>query len=267
MVEVVQHQPDLEGLTLEEQDAALTAANAAAAAKQEGKVALAGEGTQRPEGVPEKFWNAEKGEVNQEALLASYAELEKTQGSKDPGKAKEADPAKAAGKAVNEAGLDMDALSAEYAKDGGLAKESLEALAKVGITSDMVDSFIAGQEAQSKAMMDEVLGDVGGEEGYQNLVGWASNSLPESDIDAFNAVLELGDQNATKLAVANLHALYVKSNGSEPVVQLGGKPSGSSVTTYGSTADLMKDMQNPEYRDNPAFRSKVADKLARSSIM
>lgn len=38
-----------------------------------------------PDGVPEKFWDAEKGAVNTEALLKSYAELEKrfSSGAKD----------------------------------------------------------------------------------------------------------------------------------------------------------------------------------------
>lgn len=39
----------------------------------------------RPDNVPEKFWNAETGTVNTEALLASYTELEKTRSKPQEG--------------------------------------------------------------------------------------------------------------------------------------------------------------------------------------
>jgi len=35
---------------------------------------------EKPEGIPNKFWNEEKGEVDSVSLLASYTELEKKMG-------------------------------------------------------------------------------------------------------------------------------------------------------------------------------------------
>ncbi len=45
---------------------------------------LLNETAQKPEGVPDKFWNAETGEVRIDALLKSYAELEKKLSSSIP---------------------------------------------------------------------------------------------------------------------------------------------------------------------------------------
>lgn len=210
----------------------------------------------RPEWLPEKFSTPED-------MAKAYAELEK--GKSQP-KEEAADTQEAAESAVGEAGLDMDALSSEYAEKGELTAESLDALGKVGITPDMVDAYIAGQTAQADAVRSEVLSPVGSEEAYNEIVGWAAENLSEAEIDSFNNILENGDMNSAKMAIENLNNKYVAANGSEPQRQLTGQPS-ASKGVYESTADLMKDMQNPEYDNNPAFRSKVAAKLERSNIL
>src|SRR5690606_27809848 len=83
---------------------------------------------QRPAWLPEKFSSPED-------LAKAYAELE----SKLGGQKKEETPAtpptkEEAEKAVSEAGLDMAALSKEYAELGGLSEDTLKALEAKGIT-------------------------------------------------------------------------------------------------------------------------------------
>jgi hypothetical protein len=203
--------------------------------------------------------------VNTAALLASYAQLEKGKSTgEDP---KSETPEDAAAKAVENAGLDMVALQAEYNTNGSLTDESLATLAKSGISKEMVDQFIAGAEAQNAAIQAELLEPVGGNmETYDEMIAWAGDNLDDSQIDDFNTVLETGNTAAIKLAVKSLSEKYAEANGTEPGRQLGGKAAqGGSV--YESTADLMKDMQNPEYRTNPTFRAKVSAKLERSNIL
>ena len=252
MVEKIEINTTTTGQSLEEEAAALDDAS-----KTPVEPKLAGEDTpeERPEWLPEKF-------ANVEAMAKAYAELEKGKSSEEP----EVEP-EVAEKAVNEAGLDMDALSAEYEDKGELTPESLEALGKVGITPEMVQSYIVGQTAESDKARASLLEPVGGEEAYTDLVAWASNNVPSSDIDTYNAVLAGGDPNAIKMAVENLNAKYLAANGKEPSVSLSGKPNGTGASVYESTADLMKDMSNKEYAANPAFRAKVEAKLGRSSIM
>ena len=265
MVETVTIQAENNGPTLEEQAAAMDAAAKEAEANEPKLHGEEGAPKERPEGVPEKFWDAEKGEVNTEALLKSYTELEKARSKGQPdGEGEEA----AAQEAVDAAGLDMEALSAEYATNGELTQESYDALAKVGITKDMVEAYIAGQEAQASNLQKELLEPIGGDmETYDTMVAWAADNLDDKAIDDFNKVLESGNTSAIKMAVQNLAAKYTDANGSEPGRQLSGKSTGTGSGVYESTADLMKDMQNPEYERNPAFRAKVEAKLARSSIL
>jgi len=255
MAEKVEVETVVTGPSLEEEAAAQAAALAPG---DEPKLAGEPATPERPEWLPEKFATVED-------MAKAYAELEKGKSTKTP----EETPAapETAAKAVTEAGLDMTALSAEYADKGELTPESLEALGKVGITPEMVSSYIAGQTAENNAARNSILEPVGGEEAYTDLVTWAADSLPEADIDAFNSVLDGGDHNAIKMAVENLNTKYIAENGSEPKVSLNGRPSNAGVAVYESTADLMKDMGNPEYAKNPAFRAKVEAKLARSNIM
>lgn len=260
MVEKVDIPSVSTGPSLDEEAAAQDAAKAAAAGTD--NPALAGEtaAPERPEWLPEKFATVED-------MAKAYAELEKARSKGETTEAQAAETDEAVTEAVDKAGLDMDALSAEWAEKGELTPESLDALSKVGITKAMVDSYIAGQEAQQAAIRNSLLEPVGGEEAYNDMVKWAADNLTDTEIEAYNAVLEAGDMNATKMAVENLKAKFTSANGSEPQRQLNGKPSGTTLSVYESTADLMKDMGNPEYRTNPAFRAKVEAKLGRSNIM
>ncbi len=257
MTEKLEVNPEDQNPTLEEEAAAQEAA-----AKPAEEPKLAGEENtpERPEWLPEKFKTPED-------MAKAYAELEKGKSAPKEEATDKTEANEAANKAVENAGLDMEALNTEFAEKGELSAESLEALGKVGITPDMVQSYIKGQTAEADAIRTSILEPVGGEEAYTDMVTWASENLPEADIDAFNAVLDGGDINATKMAVENLNAKYIAANGSEPAVTLNGKPSAAGQAVYESTADLMKDMNNPEYAKNPAFRAKVEAKLGRSNIM
>lgn len=255
MVDKIEIKTTETGLSLEEEAAALETAGTPPV---EPKLAGEDDTPERPEWLPEKFATVED-------MAKAYAELEKGNSAGKPEDTPEAD--EAAVKAVTEAGLDMDALSAEYSDKGELTPESLEALAKVGITPDMVKSYIAGQTAETDKARETLLAPVGGEEAYTDLITWAADNVPSADIDAYNSVLEGGDPNSIKMAVENLNAKYLEANGQEPAVFLSGKPNTAGTAVYESTADLMKDMGNPEYAKNPAFRAKVEAKLGRSNIM
>lgn len=257
MVEIVEVQAQNTGPTLEEEAAAQ---EAAAKAAKDGEPKLSGEGEteERPEWLPVKFRTPED-------MAKAYAELEKKNST---GEATPEETQEAAEKAVESAGLDMDALSKEYAENGELSKDSKEALAKVGITDAMVQAYTAGLEAQAEAATAELLAPLGGsEEAYGEMIEWAADNLSDAEIDAFNTVIEGSDGAAMKMAVENLHTKYTAANGTEPQRQVSGRPGNGSMSVYESTADLMKDMQNPEYAQNPAFRAKVAAKLERSNIM
>lgn len=175
---------------------------------------------------------------------------------------------KAAVDIVAKAGLDFKVLNETYAKDGKLTDADYAALAKVDIPKAMVDSFIAGQialQAQKAAEVKSAAhGAAGGEKPFSEAVKWASKNMDPKAIDAFNKTIDGGDAALIRLAVSGLMADYRKAGGAEPKNVQTGTKAGSGA--YRSMAEVQKDMGDPRYENDPAFRRKVEQKLARSNF-
>lgn len=191
------------------------------------------------------------------------------QAPKDPLKVSEDADVNAAKDAVNQAGLNFDELSTEYAKDGKLGDASYEKLEKAGIPKAMVDSFIAGQMAlaqqQATVLANAAHEAAGGQDKYTEAVKWAGENLDVDAKKAFNAVIERGNPAEVKLAVAGLMSQYTSAGGAEPKNLSPAGNGGPSV--YNSVAEVMKDMSDPRYQSDSAFRKAVESKVARSNVL
>ena len=226
----------------------------------------------KPEGLPEKFNSVEE-------LVKSYSELEKKLGEQSqPTKESVAPVSKTevkeeqpksdldiATKAVESAGLNMDSLAEEYAKDGKLADKSYKSLEKAGIPKENVDRFIAGQQAIADQQSASVKNMVGGAESYDAMSEWASNNLSETEKQAYNTAVNSKDLEAVKLAVVGLKARYAQATGSEPKL-VEGKASPSGEQGFDSWAQVTQAMSDPRYSKDPAYQAEVKNKLANSKI-
>lgn len=217
----------------------------------------------KPDWCPDKFWDGKQ--VNQEALAKSYTELESKQGKpkKDTSEIPNPDDAE---RAVTDAGLDFNALTDEYAKNGELSAESYEALEKAGIEKDVVDDYIAGQEARASLAVKELQDTIGGPSKYSEMISWAADSLSESEIDAFNANVNSGNMDQAKLAVQGLFAKYEKASGTDPKLTFGDNQATKSGESFASWAEVTAAMKDERYSKDPAYRTKVEQKIARSNL-
>lgn len=230
------------------------------------------EGPQRPEHIPEKFWDAEKGEVRVDDMAKSYAELEKNRSKpkeddapssiETPSDAEEADAA--AEEAVEEAGLDLNTLSEKWAEQGDLDDSDYEALKKVGISKQDVEVYIRGREAIATEFSSKVYEAAGGEDTYNAAIAWAADNYSEAKIEAFNKALQSGDVATAEVAVEGLLASYRASEGSPPSRVVTGEASGSAAVGFQSQAEMMEAIRNPEYQSNPAYRERVRKRLEAS---
>ena len=137
-------------------------------------------------------------------------------------------------------------------------------MAEAGFSEAMVDSWIEGQNAITAQVTAEVHEYAGGGEAYAQMVQWAADSLPESEVEAYNATMESGNTDLIKFAVQGLHARYRSE--AEPTLMQGGTGTVSSGGKFESTAELTAAMSDPRYAKDPAYRQSVADKLAKSSL-
>ena len=216
----------------------------------------------KPEGVPDKFYNAETGKVDYDSLAKSYNELEKKQ-SQTP-KQTEATP-DTAEEAVESAGLDLASLNKEYADNNQLADSSYEALEKAGINRATVDSYIAGQQALAVQAQASAFEITGGQENYAAMSEFAKANLSPDALNSYNTAVNSPDKSTRDLAVRGLYAQFSAEAGSGNSLVMG-KGNRVEGGGYQSKEQMIADMKKPEYLNDPAFRASVERKISQSNI-
>lgn len=230
----------------------------------------------KPEGVPDKFYNAETGVVDYASLTKSYVELEKSK-SKPQDKPVDKPVDKtvdstndtsgdAATKAVADAGLDMTGLSKEYADTGELSQESYDKFAKAGIPKEMVDGYIEGQVAKVEVMRTQAYALTEGADGYKAMVEWATANAKPGEIEAYNIAVNSSNSGVRDLAIKDMWSKYGNETGTSGNLITSKSNTKVGTGVYQSRAEMMADMNNPKYKNDPAFRSTVETKLANSNI-
>jgi hypothetical protein len=255
----------------------------------------------RPEHVPEKFWNAETGSVNTEALLKSYTELEKArskpqegpgdtnnqtpdQGTPDANQPPQT-PAQPASDDVvmgllKDKGLNPEAFSIEIAQNGKLSDESYASLEKAGFSRAMVDQYVRGaqqvvdQSEAQKIILDRDLAEIkksvapqgsDPEKNWDVLSRWAVSNLSVDKLNTYNNMVSSGNKAQAFAAVAWLNQQFVDAEGSEPSLLAGG-PTGNDHSLFRSSQEVVAAMRDKRYGVDPAYTEDIARKVARSKV-
>ena len=224
---------------------------------------------ERPEWLPGKFQSPEEmakayGEL--ETKLSKSSE-EQTKVEEQPDK-KEGDLSinKDAQKAVESAGLNLETLQQEYDSDGQLADKSYQSLEKAGIPKDYVDAFIKGQEAIATQTSNTLKQEVGGAENYKSMMEWAGDNLSEAEQTSYNNTVNNKDIEATRLAIQGLNARYKNSEGIDPNLQSGDKPTGANAPGFRSWGEVTAAMSDDRYSKDEAYRADVQTKMKNSRL-
>jgi len=215
---------------------------------------------ERPEWLPEKFKSPQD-------MAMAYQELERQfheDGSDYEDDIDDMETSEVQ-EYLSENGIDFEDMSQSFWEDGGLSDDHYDALEEIGIPSEIVDQFIDGQLAIVEGTRQTAFDAVGGEEYYNEMVGWAANNLDESEIQAFNSQIDSGNMDSAMFAIEGLAARYRSETGIEPNL-VGGENSDASVGTFQSLAEITQAMSDPRYEKDPAYRNQVAQKLQRSSV-
>jgi len=166
---------------------------------------------------------------------------------------------------LDERNLDINAFQQEYNEAGELSQDAYNALAEAGITPDMVNTWLAGQEAIADQNISEIYNIVGGENNYNSMLDWANNNLQQWEIDAFNNSIENLDPNAM-FAVQGLMARMQNAEGVPPKL-ITGESVPSTAPRFDSLAQVTEAMKNPKYQSDPAYRAQVAQMLGNSTVL
>ena len=243
---------DSENISLEEQAAAMDAKNAN---RVEDTTAAQTVESDRPDWLPEKFQSPEDMAKAYEELQSKLGEVSK---EKDSSTKEKAEPNQTVMQEI------IDSATNEFIESGELTDKSFKALEEQGLPREIVEAYVAGQRALMENQVNQVKATVGGEENYNAMAEWAAENLDQSELDAFNEVVESGSINQAQMAVRGLYSQFASAGGKAPNL-IQGNTSGSAVKPFNSAAQVTEAMRDPRYKNDPAYRKTVEDRLAVTS--
>ena len=179
------------------------------------------------------------------------------------------------GNTFKENGIDPFEMNEYFDKNNGtLSDEMIEKLGEAGLSRPMGEAYLKGlrgelgypeseQPVLSESEVDEVKSIAGGSEGYDALMNWAGENLSKEDAKNYDDVLATANKSAIKFAVKALMGQYEDSQGRDTRIVTGKE---SSTETYRSMAEVVRDMNKPEYQTDEAFRDDVLRKLSASNL-
>ena len=170
--------------------------------------------------------------------------------------------------------IDPFKMNKYFAENGGtLSEDMYSQLGKAGLSKEVVDNYLAGvrnevgiestEPVLSASEIKDLKNLAGGERGYDTLMDWAGNNLDQEAINDFDNVLATGNKTAIKFAITALMGKYEDSQGRDSKIVTGKE---SSTENYRSMAEVVRDMNKPEYQSDEAFRDDVLRKLSASNL-
>lgn len=252
-----------ENISLEKQ-----AAMQEEAAKQRGQTLESGadegkqevkETSERPEWLDEKFQSPEE-------LAKAYQELQQKQSKKEAPKDEATEEVeKEDAPAPSKASDAIQKATEEFTKNGKLSDKAFIELDKAGIPRELVESYINGQEAISTAAALEIQESIGGNANYAAMSEWAGENLADADLEAYNAIVERGSVEQARVAVKGMYAQFLAAGGKAPNLNQGSTSGAGGTKPFGSAASMVEAMQDPRYKNDPAYREQIQKRIAVSN--
>lgn len=162
-------------------------------------------------------------------------------------------------------GLDYNAIREQYLEDGKLSRANIEALEKAGISADLVNGYIEGQQARFEVYAQHVKEIAGGEKEYAALTKWAAKNLSEKEIKHFNKAVDSNDVDEARYAVKGLMALREQAKGTKPQLVHGktARPK-AAVKGFRSLAEQARAQADPRYEIDPEYTKAVDRRILAS---
>jgi len=213
------------------------------------------ETSERPEWLDEKFESPED-------LANAYKELQSKQSKKKDSNEEQKQNTEEDTPQLNNA---ITEATAEFTEIGQLSDETFLGLEKAGIPREMVEAYIQGQEAVSTASATEIKDSIGGSGNYEAMAEWAGENLADGDLDAFNDIVERGTVEQARVAVKGMYAQFLGAGGKAPNLVQGATSGAAGAKAFGSAASMVEAMQDPRYKNDPAYREQIEKRIAVSN--
>jgi hypothetical protein len=211
-----------------------------------------------------------------EDLEKAYKELEKKLGQKEETTSEE-EGAESGAESEDESTDDtsetakfLQEASDEYwTNSSQLKPETIQKLKELP-SEQLIDAYLELQKntpIQQQQLSDTdanaIMASVGGPEAYNETLAWAADNLKPEEVAAFDNVINSGNKDAIFFAVQALKQRYQDDVGFEGK-RVSGKSVKNTVKGFRSQAELARAISDPRYRDDPAYRIDIEQRLAAS---
>ena len=216
-----------------------------------------------------------------EDLEKAYLELQKKLGSKEdqtaneseaeddsaPDSAPEEEEKSPVAKRVD---FLKEASEEYYSNDNELKPETIQKLKEMP-SEELIEAYLELQKnnpvAKAQPLSEDaaksIVDSVGGQESYNETLAWAADNLKPEEVAAYDNVVNSGNKDAIFFAVQALNQRYKDSVGFEGQ-QVSGRAPKAAIKGFRSNAELASAISDPRYRNDPAYRYDVEQKLAAS---
>ncbi len=212
-----------------------------------------------------------------EDLEKAYKELESKLGKKEETGSEESNeddtsPDEAeAEDASSEATRFLQEASDEYFSNSNQLKpETIQKLKELP-SNQLIDAYMElqkdatiQQQTLTDADANQILSSIGGEDVYNEALGWAVDNLKPDEVAAFDNVINSGNKDAIFFAANALVQRYQNDVGFEGKRVSGKSIKSQSAKAFRSQAELARAISDPRYRNDPAYRLDIQDRLAAS---
>ena len=207
-------------------------------------------------------------------LETAYKELEKKLGEKSDGDSEEVE---SENETEEEVSNDIEQNILDQLWDEGtndkLTKETfdqLKGMDPVEVAKMAMKQRSEAQQApQSREFTEkdvqQIQGLVGGQENYNNMMGWAAENVPDQEVNLFDAVMDRGDPLAAYFAVQSMALRYQDGVGKEGQMIKGKSPKAQG-DVFNSQQELIAAQSDPRYATDEAYQEAILQKLERSNI-
>ena len=122
---------------------------------------------------------------------------------------------------------------------------------------------------QALQIRESMFKQVGGEDRYKAVAGWASTNLPSERLTSFNQALESGNQSQIINQLKGLQYDHMMATGYEPRLARGTSAAQSSAVPFESEAQVVAAMNDPRYQNgprmDPTYIKEVEQRMAAST--
>jgi hypothetical protein len=153
----------------------------------------------------------------------------------------------------------------EFFTNGELSPETKKKLLEGTFSNEKImETYFQGLNSKATDFKKSLFDVAGGEQAYKALIEWGKINLTEDEIKFFNTALSSGDKAQAGLAVEAVKARYQAKGNTINIIEQGQVPQ-STVQGYNSKAEMARDMSDPRYDTDEAYRKAVEEKLKKTT--